>query len=184
MQLLAAGQHGLERRDAMGQLHVQRLHSPLWHDAAAELAALASTHPELELEHKGMSLALHYRRAPELETTAVNMVTRILGMLGDGYEPLPGKMVIEIHPVGHDKGSAVSAFMNEPPFKARIPVYIGDDIPDERAFVQVNSRSGHSFKVGQGPTLARSRLADVAAVRAWLTAFAEGRATLPTAVSS
>ena len=61
-----AGQHGCERRDAAGTLH---LHAP---DRSTMLrlrdlfAAFAARHDGLLLEDKGASLALHYRQAPGL----------------------------------------------------------------------------------------------------------------------
>jgi trehalose 6-phosphate phosphatase len=63
LRLPMAGQHGLERRDVAGRLW---LHAPPPEAKCAIKAALApliERHPGLYLEDKGLTLALHYRRA-------------------------------------------------------------------------------------------------------------------------
>ena len=85
-----------------------------------------------------------------------------------------GKRVIEIKLAGADKGAASAAFLDEPPFRGRRPVFIGDDSTDEHGFSIVNASHGISVKVGAGNTAARYRLPDVRAVVAWLSAIAEG----------
>jgi trehalose 6-phosphate phosphatase len=44
-------------------------------------------------------------------------------------------------------------------------------VTDEYGFAIVNRLGGHSIKVGAGPSSARWRLADSAAVREWLGAY-------------
>ena len=78
----------------------------------------------------------------------------------------PGKMLLEVRPDGRDKGTAIRDFMAERPFEGRCPVFVGDDRTDEHGFALINAVGGWSIKVGAGPTCARYRLPDVAAVRA------------------
>jgi trehalose 6-phosphate phosphatase len=125
------------------------------------------------LENKGMTLALHYRRAPELGELAAREMHGIAERLGDGFEMQTGKLVYEIKPSGKNKGSAIAEFMREPPFAGRLPVFIGDDLTDEHGFEVVNRLGGHSVKVGPGRSRARWRLANAAAVREWLAACIE-----------
>jgi trehalose 6-phosphate phosphatase len=80
-------------------------------------------------------------------------------------------MVVELRPSGKDKGVAIAEFLDEPPFKGRTPVFVGDDLTDEFGFALINRVGGHSVKVGEGESAARWRLPDSAAVRAWLAAF-------------
>lgn len=169
----AAGQHGTERRAADGA--IRRYAPPVAKlgVAAAELVRLTAAHAGLVLENKGMTLALHYRLAPSLRALAEREMRAIAAGLGDGFELQTGKLVMEIKPSGKDKGSAIAEFVAEAPFAGRRPVFIGDDLTDEPGFDVVNRLGGYSVKVGQGITRARWHLFDAAAVRRWLTAYAE-----------
>lgn len=164
----AAGQHGIERRDAHGVTSRAGERSPALAVAHAALADLVHRHPGLRLEVKGHSLALHYRQAPRLASYAHRAMRQLRATLGESFHLQPGKRVIELLPIGNDKGTAVAAFMAEPPFAGRTPVFVGDDLTDEHAFEIVNEAGGYSVKVGSGRTVARFRLANVGAVRHWL----------------
>lgn len=163
-----AGQHGLERRDALGRLYRHAPPQSAKGAIEAHLGPLLQRHPGLLLEDKGLSLALHYRRTPQLASYVHRLLRGLIAGARDSLQLQPGKKVVEIKPAGVDKGSAVEAFLAEPPFAGRCPVYIGDDMTDEHAFAVVNGRGGISIKVGKGRSAARYRLPDVAAVRAWL----------------
>jgi trehalose 6-phosphate phosphatase len=168
LKLPAAGQHGVERRDARGRILRHAPPSDLWRAAIAPLRGLAARHEGLLFEDKGMSVALHYRLVPELEPDALAAVRVAAARLGERYEVLPGKMVFELRPSGRDKGVAIEEFMRERPFTRRVPVFLGDDVSDEHGFMVVNRLGGHSVKVGVGATAARWNLPDPAAARAWL----------------
>lgn len=172
LRLAVAGQHGAERRDGAGRMHSHAFDQAPVRRAAARLAAFAAAHPGLLLEDKGRSLALHYRLAPQLEGEARALVNEVLAELGEGFELQRGKMVLELRPGGRDKGSAIAEFMAEAPFRGRVPVFVGDDLTDEFGFGVVNGMGGVSVKVGEGPSQARWRIADAAAVRAWLAQWA------------
>lgn len=163
--LPVAGQHGFERRDAAGALHRHA-------DTTAEIAALrpevdafAADRPGVLVEDKGLTLALHYRLAPDAERALATLAERLVARPGSALAIQPGKMVIELRPAGKDKGTAIAEFMDEAPFRGRIPVFLGDDVTDEFGFSTVNGLGGISVKVGHGPTEARLRLAGVDAVR-------------------
>jgi trehalose 6-phosphate phosphatase len=174
LRMPVAGQHGCERRDALGTLH---LHAPAT-ETLERLRALftefARGHDGLLLEDKGATLAVHFRKAPHLAAHVHKTLHETVEKHGTrAYRLQPGKMLLELRPDDRDKGKAISDFMAERPFKGRCPVFIGDDVTDEHGFALINSIGGWSVKVGRGSTCARYRLDDVAAVRAWLAALVE-----------
>ena len=175
--LPAAGQHGLERRNGRGELWKHHVASETLSLARGRLAELTARHRELLVEDKGLSLALHYRAAPHLEREMHDAMRALVAELGDGYAVQPGKLVLELRPVGANKGEAIATFMGEPPFRGRVPVFIGDDATDEHGFAAVNAMGGHSLKVGDGATIARWHLPDVHAVERWLTSADDTTAT-------
>jgi trehalose 6-phosphate phosphatase len=166
----AAGQHGLERRGADGVVRraEQREGQDALERAQAYLADVAARNPGLRLEVKPAALALHYRQAPRLGGFVHRTMQSLQRGLGERFVLQPGKRIVELLPRGSDKGTAVEAFMAEPPFAGRVPVFVGDDLTDEHAFAIVNALGGYSVKVGPGRTAARWRVADVRAVRQWL----------------
>jgi trehalose 6-phosphate phosphatase len=170
LRIPAAGQHGTERRSADGSMHRHMAHSDRVQQAAASLARLSAAHSGLVVENKGISLALHYRRAPALAGLAERTMRAVAASLGDGFELQAGKFVFEVKAGGRDKGSAIAEFMAEPPFAGRTPAFLGDDLTDEYGFRLVNESGGHSVKVGLGDSAARWRLAGADAVYDWLAA--------------
>ncbi len=166
--LPVAGQHGLERRSSARKITRHDMASEKLDFARARIAEAIATHPELLLEDKGLTLALHYRSAPSLASFAHRTMRGILAAMGADFALQSGKRVVELKPSGKDKGDAVRDFMREEPFRGRTPVFVGDDVTDEHGFVVVNSMGGHSIKVGGGTSAARWRLADVRAVQSWL----------------
>ena len=173
MRLPAAGQHGVERRDARGRVHQPSFSADVLARAAEPLRSFAQRHDGLVFEHKGYSMALHYRLAPQLASAAHAVVREAARALGKGVEVQRGKMVAELKPAGHDKGRAIEAFMREEPFAGHVPVFLGDDLTDEHGFRVVERLGGHSIKVGPGATVARWRLPNPAAARAWLGEWLE-----------
>jgi trehalose 6-phosphate phosphatase len=171
--LPAAGQHGAERRDAKGLRHRHRFPANVLRPVAVGIRSFAAQHQGLVFEDKGASVALHYRKAPQLARAAQAAVREAAGPLGTQVEVQDGKMVVELKPAGCDKGKAITQFMQEAPFAGRQPVFIGDDATDEYGFRVVNAMGGHTIKVGEGPSVARWRLENPASTRAWLQAWLE-----------
>ncbi|WP_038217890.1 trehalose-phosphatase [Xenophilus azovorans] len=166
LRLPAAGEHGVQRRDAQGRL--QERTPP---DLAVVLEAanaLAARHTGLLVERKHAAIALHYRLAPDLGPLCLDTMAEVIGS-DPHFELLHGKRVVEVKPAGVNKGLAIDAFLEEAPFQGRVPVFAGDDTTDETGFAIVQSRPGGiGIKVGQGPTQAEHRLAGTTAVHGWL----------------
>jgi trehalose 6-phosphate phosphatase len=166
-----AGVHGAERRNAAGRL--SRVALPDFSAVAAAADALVERHPGLLVERKPGAIALHYRGAPEFGPRCIDVLGAAVEARPD-IELLLGKMVVEAKPRSVHKGTALSAFLAEPPFAGRRPWHLGDDRTDEHAFAVVNRLGGVAVKVGEGPSVAPFRLADAAAVRDWLARVGAG----------
>ena len=168
-----AGQHGLERRDAAGRLWIHPAPPEAKCAIRTALEPLLERHPGLLLEDKGLTLALHYRQAPQLAAEIQTLMQRLVAAAGEGLVLQEGKCVVEVKPAGVDKGTAIEDYLREPPFTGRVAVFVGDDLNDEHGFAVVNRAGGVSIKVGGGESCARHRLPNVPAVRAWLAAALE-----------
>jgi len=168
----AAGLHGLERRRADGILdcRVDGNSSAALDRLRPTLAALAADGTGLTLEDKGETLALHYRAAPQREPESRAAVEALHREMASVLRLITGKMVVEFQPRGADKGRAIAAFLAEPPFLGRRPVFVGDDTTDEDGFAEIRRRGGIAVRVGPfgGATIANYRLPSVEAVLAWL----------------
>jgi trehalose 6-phosphate phosphatase len=173
LKLPVAAEHGSIRRDAQGHVHADTHSIEAVKGVAARLEPLVEANPGLLLERKQTSVALHYRQRPELGAACKDAVEKaVVGTTG--LAVLPGKMVFEVRPQGLDKGTAVKAFLDEPPFKGRTPVYMGDDVTDEDAFAAVNALGGITIKIDDGDTQAQYRT-DRAGLFAWLESLGGAR---------
>lgn len=169
LRLPAAGLHGLERRDADGRVHYPTGYARRIAAARSTLLEFVQSAPGLLLEDKGAALALHYRGAPALEAECRRRIGLAREAAGEDFHVQHGKMVYELKPSGRDKGTAVTDFMAEPPFRGRRPVFVGDDVTDEDGFRAVNALGGTSIRVGHSDESAAHRVAaDVAAILDWL----------------
>jgi trehalose 6-phosphate phosphatase len=148
LRLPLAGLHGCERRDARGELHVAPVAIEQLADVRAGLKRLVARHEGLFLEDKGAGLALHFLRARELEHELRAEVALLAAPLVPKFALLDGHAVIEIKPAAHTKDSAVSAFMEEEPFRGRQPIFIGDDTTDYGGFAAVRRFGGLAIAVG------------------------------------
>jgi trehalose 6-phosphate phosphatase len=174
-----AGVHGLERRDGRGIVYEPIDQSASFAQARAALVGFVEAHPGTVLEDKGNALTLHYRGAPESAAAAETLLKHQCDVLGDEFVLQPGKQLFELKPTSAHKGRVVETFMNEPPFAGRTPVFLGDDVTDEDAFVSVNALGGHSIRIGDSQhSAARYHIDNVNEALQWLTRLAT---TLPTA---
>lgn len=174
LRLPVAGVHGAERRGADGSVTLLSTHPLELVEEAAR--GLAARHPGLLVENKRGSIALHYRLAPEMEALCLQTMQEAVDN-SPGLTLLRGKMVAEAKPGGASKGRAIEAFLLEPPFAGRVPVFIGDDITDEVGFSTVQRLGGMGIKVGEGTSVAWRRIADPAALRTELDAAITAKTT-------
>ncbi|CAM3653482.1 trehalose-phosphatase [Rouxiella silvae] len=167
LSLPMAGVHGAEMRDAQGHLQRTTLPAEIATPLLAMLEKEMSAMPGTLLEAKGMAFALHYRQAMAYQHQVLALAESAIAQFPQ-LTLQPGKCVVEIKPLGADKGAAIKTFMQQSPFIGRTPVFIGDDLTDEKGFQAVNAMQGISVKVGVGKSHARYRLKQVADVYTWL----------------
>jgi trehalose 6-phosphate phosphatase len=171
--LAAAGLHGLERRDAEGRTMRDAERDEYLDEAVAKA----------RLRHQPSGVLVKtgdHRRAAFRQVGVADAATRLLRSIAAQHEGRfvlqRGKMVVELRPPGFDKGGVVDAFMAEPPFAGRVPVFIGDDLTDEAGFAAVNRRGGYSIRIGgPAPTAARWHMDSVSALIDWLEAMPSAR---------
>lgn len=143
-----AGLHGCERRDATGRLHIAEIAREQLAEVREGLQRLVARHPGLLLEDKGAGLALHFLKARELEHELRAEVALLAAPLVPRFTVLGGHAVLEVKPAAHTKDSAVMAFMAEPPFAGKLPIFIGDDQTDYDGFAAVRRFDGLAIAVG------------------------------------
>jgi trehalose 6-phosphate phosphatase len=165
--VVIVGSHGAETRLAGGA--VVRPERPASLDAATRrFAEQFDARPGVVVETKSLGVGVHYR----LDPSAENEAHRLVEAFAADHDLMVqhGKMMVELRLPGQDKGSAIAALSARAPFAGHVPVFIGDDITDETGFVACAARGGAGVLVGprRGATAARYRLADVAAVHAFL----------------
>jgi len=164
--LALAGSHGLEYRMS-GATTVRTDPPEAMQTIFAEAKAFAGANGLLA-ELKPAAVALHYRNRPERSRAALEFA----GALAARHELLvqKGAMVVEMRARGADKGTILRHFMAEPPFTIGRPVFVGDDFTDEDAFRAADNLGGTGILVGKlRSSAAKYRLANVSAVRSWLS---------------
>jgi trehalose 6-phosphate phosphatase len=167
LRLPAAGLHGIERRKASGSMHGASFVDSQLDGARAAFTALVQSHPGTILEDKGRTIAVHFRMAPQAEAEVEAAVRAVASRLNSNYHIQAGNMMLELKPRGFSKASAIKAFMHEPPFSGRQPVFVGDDLTDQDGFKAVEDQGGLSIAVGDR-VHGQYRAENVAAVRGWL----------------
>ncbi|WCT74258.1 trehalose-phosphatase [Sphingomonas naphthae] len=163
-----SGSHGLEFCWADGRRAAPD--APAWLPGAyVQARALAEANEGVVIEEKPFGVALHYRLRPEAEAACHALATAIAEQGGGVLQP--GKMMVEVRPAGDDKGSAVRRFMADPAMAGTVPIFIGDDLTDEPAFVAARELGGHGILVGPDrDTAANFALGSVSETLAWLRA--------------
>lgn len=124
-------------------------------------------------EYKGPVLAVHTRAAPEAHSAVVAACHEILAHLPDGYRLVEGHAGVELLPEGATKSAAIAWFMTRPPFRDRVPVFLGDDTSDEIGFDWVNRKGGISVRIGPArQSAAHHTLGTVTEAHDWLRQLA------------
>jgi trehalose 6-phosphate phosphatase len=146
LKLPAIGGHGAEMR-THGERVITSVKS-LSQDLRGRLAKAALLDAGIEVEDKGYSLALHYRKAPQHQEDLLRQIAAdCKAFPGETTEVLPGKSMFEVKQPAVNKGESVRQLMTLAPFAGRTPVFIGDDVTDESVFEIMPDLSGKGFSV-------------------------------------
>jgi trehalose 6-phosphate phosphatase len=132
------GNHGLEDRDghAGARACVRQ-----WKDALE-----AGLPPDAEVENKGESLSIHFRRARNPAQTR-RQVLRALTSLSPRPRLITGKALVNVVPdFGVHKGTALASLMRR--YRARA-IYVGDDLTDEDVFAMHAAKRVVTVRVGR-----------------------------------
>lgn len=146
--LPAIGGHGAEIRISENA-PVSRI-ADLPEEMRRHLTDAATPGSGVEVEDKGYSVALHYRKAPDHEDRLrAHVAASRAAFPAEDTEMLPGKAMFEVKRPGVNKGDGVRELMMHPPFAGRVPVFIGDDVTDEAVFAVLPGLGGKGFSVGR-----------------------------------
>jgi trehalose 6-phosphate phosphatase len=147
------GSYGIEQiRDGLRQLDPD---AKEWlgkvRQASQALDERLSAWPGIRVEKKSVSVAVHWRQAPDHEAAA-NEVRRVAAQIAaeTGLRLEPGKLVEELSPpIDVDKGSAIVALLAAE--KPATIAYAGDDLGDIPALRAVREAGGYALVVDHGP---------------------------------
>jgi trehalose 6-phosphate phosphatase len=146
------GSYGIEQfRDGVRQIDPE---AEEWlgqvRKAGRALRDLLARSPGIRVEEKSVSVAVHWRQAPD-QAAAAAQVRRVTARVAaeTGLSLEPGKLVEELRPpISMNKGSAISALLAAKP---AVAVYVGDDLGDIPALQAVRETGGYALVVDHGP---------------------------------
>lgn len=132
--LVVLGHYGLQRWES------GRLATPTPHPGVAaarqQAVELARQRPGVVVEDKDHSVALHTRRAPDPAASLAELRGPVGALAAEtGLQVTPGRFVLELRPIGVDKGGALRALVAETGVSAVL--YAGDDLGDLPAVAAV-----------------------------------------------
>ncbi|MBI4354369.1 MAG: trehalose-phosphatase [Candidatus Omnitrophica bacterium] len=189
--LCYVGNHGLELQGAgLRYVHpIAQTSRSFMKRLAAQLRTALQLIRGAEVEDKGLTVSLHWRRVPRSASRAFH---RLVGQYLAPHRRkgviriTQGKRVIEVRPpVAWDKGRIIAWILGQMAGQARwtspFVIYLGDDRTDEDAFRLVNRRRGLSVFVGRSNhrTAARHRLQTPLEAAHWLSRVVAWRTHTP-----
>jgi trehalose 6-phosphate phosphatase len=120
-------------------------------EAEQKLQELLAGLPGIRVEQKSVSVAVHWRQAPDREVAA-HQVRRATARVSDetGLRLEPGKLVEELRPpIDVDKGSAISALLAAHGDLTAF-AYAGDDLGDIPALRKARDAGGYALVIDHG----------------------------------
>ncbi len=132
--VVAWGLYGLEWAGSGGVVHTRPEAEP-WRDVVdrVERAARAAAPPGMLVEHKGLTVAFHWRTATEQAEWARAFAEKAARQ--ENLELHPGKMSVELRPpLAADKGTVVAELCRD----LGAACFVGDDRGDLAAFAALD----------------------------------------------
>ncbi|MFC2035058.1 trehalose-phosphatase [Chloroflexota bacterium] len=154
-----AGNHGLEI-EGPGLKFIQpsaKAAQPKIRNLLRQLSNELANIEGVIIEHKGLSLSVHYRLVRKSQEEIVAQIFHQITspwLLDGKIKVGSGKKVLEVRPsVDWHKGKAVEIIMEETKItlggEGNLVIYLGDDTTDEDAFGVIHQPWGWSIFVGQ-----------------------------------
>jgi trehalose 6-phosphate phosphatase len=174
--ILLAGAYGVEIQDFDGKI-IHRFDYNSYRQKIntlkPKLENLLENQESFYLEDKGWSLAIHAKFAEESLSKKIIAQARKLAEESiefSDFQLLGGHKFLEITPKPADKGKTIQYILREFPFINALPVYIGDDDKDEKAFITIKKNNGIPIIVAKDAreTEAKLRFPTPIDVRNWL----------------
>jgi trehalose-phosphatase len=175
-----AGSYGIELIDPTGaridRMDFNRIR-PVLDTIKPEWQELTQTHPDIYLEDKGWSLALHAKFVNQITAEEIlQQAQHILDTVeipSEDFRILGGHKFLEIAPRLANKGLTIEYLQNRNPLDGSLPIFIGDDDKDEEAFGVIIDNHGLAIKVCNQPctTKAQLRIDNPNGVRRFLTSL-------------
>lgn len=165
LRLSGAGEHGASLRlpDGSIQNADHKLAVPIaW---KIQLFRTTKSWAGVLVEDKPFGVTIHFRQAPLREWDVRELVDRVIGDRSEEYTILPARMALEIRSRRFNKAMVVDQFLQYPPFRGRIPIFVGDDRTDEDGFCAARKHGGLGLRVQD---VFQGRPANV---RNWLDTF-------------
>ncbi len=108
---------------------------------------LTNVDPGVAVEDKGLSVAVHTRRAAEPAAELERLAPILIRLAEEtGLEAVPGRYVIELRPTGVDKGTALRQLISDT--AASTVIYLGDDLGDLPAYDVVDELTAAGTVIG------------------------------------
>ncbi|MEJ2031479.1 MAG: trehalose-phosphatase [Deltaproteobacteria bacterium] len=173
-----AGSHGFDIAGPGGGFALQKGENalPALEKAGRELESRVAGLNGVWVEHKKFALAVHFREATDDAASQVEPAVDEVLAGHSGLKKSGGKKILELRPdIEWDKGRAIAWLLDRLDLDRPevLPVYLGDDLTDEDAFRELQSRGlGIVVRDGERPTAARYALDDTGQVRTFLEKLA------------
>ena len=142
--VVLSGLYGLEM--AIGDERLDHPRIGAWREAVDDVVAAAGADGPagMFVEHKGVSVTLHYREHPEAADAVLAWARRQADR--SGLELRTARMSVELHPpIGTDKGAVLYTMASH----LRSACFIGDDVGDLPAFAALDRLRGEGHSVAK-----------------------------------